>query len=178
MEILGLLYITLISDYENYRLMIYITIKSFPSLAVPGVQKIRDTKLRHKCAIKLVIIAYERNRSLSDWQSRFSDVMDTLRIAASTGVIEILEIFFKYCKYPINAFARESLFISALRQRQDKVFNFLLRRCPGFRSDLLVIDLAETTTLHKAAELSDCPNIRSIAGAAFQMQKELQWFKV
>lgn len=65
----------------------------------------------------------------------------------------------------------------AIRNRQENVFNLLCNMPIG---KLLVLKVGESqnTTSHLAAKLSSSSRLASIPGAAFQMQKELQWFKV
>ena len=65
----------------------------------------------------------------------------------------------------------------AIEHRQEEVFNLFLRNYPNNEVDGFW-PAEQANTSHVAAKLTYCPKITSIASAAFQMQKELQWFNV
>ena len=112
------------------------------------------------------------------WQSFIS--ADILSNATASGVVEILKICFEF--FPDLALTyvpKEGYLVHlAIKNRQEKVFS-LLRKMSICKNFILVVVDAESknTTSHLAARLASS-QLASISGAAFQMQKELQWFKV
>jgi hypothetical protein len=68
--------------------------------------------------------------------------------------------------------------MSSIANRQEKVvslFYGLEATRSGFVS---LIDSSGNTMLHLAAKLSPPSQLSRISGAALQMQRELQWYKV
>lgn len=146
---------------------------------VPRIKLVRDTKLRHKSALRLVEYVCSQalimNSSLF-WQSFIS--ADILYNTISSGIVEILRIYFQFfpdliwTKMPYEGYIMQV----AIKNRQEKVFS-LLCKMPIGKLLVLVVDESQNTTSHLAARLTSSPQLASISGAAFQMQKELQWFK-
>ena len=126
----------------------------------------------------MVYIACQQTKwSLSDLDDpEFSAVFRTLKKATALGVIEILKIYREFFPLPIHSGYHSELLRVAAENRQDKVFNFFLRQHPKCRINFYAD--GGMNSLHVVAKLRDCPKITSIAGAPFQMQRELQWFKV
>lgn len=65
----------------------------------------------------------------------------------------------------------------AIKNRQEKVFSLLCQMPIICKFLVLALDESQNTTSHQAARFAS-PQVASISGAAFQMQRELQWFKV
>ena len=135
--------------------------------------------MRHKSAERLVeyVCSQASLKNNSFWQSFIS--ADILHNAISSGIVEMLRICFKFfpdlvwTKMPNEGYIMQD----AIRNRQKNVFSLLCNMPIG---KLLVLKVGESqnTTSHLAAKLSSSSRLASIPGAAFQMQKELQWFKV
>ncbi|KAJ7955979.1 Ankyrin repeat-containing protein [Quillaja saponaria] len=146
---------------------------------VPGIKEVRDRKLRHKSAVRLVDYvcskALTRN-SAEFWQSFVS--ANILRNATSSGIVEILRICFDYFPDLIwNYIPNEGYIVHvAIKSRQEKVFS-LICNMPICKNFILVVDESENTTSHLAANLAPSAQLADISGSALQMQKELQWFK-
>jgi len=64
----------------------------------------------------------------------------------------------------------------AIKNRQQKVFSLLCKMPIIFKLLVLALDESQNTTSHLAARFAS--QVESVSGAAFQMQRELQWFKV
>ncbi|XP_028768989.1 ankyrin repeat-containing protein NPR4-like isoform X2 [Neltuma alba] len=146
---------------------------------VPSIKLVRDTKLRHKSAERLVEHVCSQAFIMNNfifWQSFVS--ADILYNTISSGIVEILRICFKFfpdliwTKMPNEGYIMQV----AIKNRQEKVFS-LLCKMPIGRLLVLVVDESQNTTSHLAARLTSSPQLASVSGAAFQMQKELQWFK-
>ncbi|KAK4275381.1 hypothetical protein QN277_018473 [Acacia crassicarpa] len=146
---------------------------------VPGIKLVIDTKLRHKSAEILVEHVCSQasitNNSLF-WQSFIS--AEILRNTISSGIVEILRICFQFfpdliwTKMPNEGYIMQV----AIKNRQEKVFS-LLSKMPIGKLLVLVVDESQNTTSHHAARLSSSPRLALVSGPAFQMQKELRWFK-
>jgi hypothetical protein len=98
--------------------------------------------------------------------------------ATSFGIVEILENCFQcfpdlvWTHIPNEGYVVQI----AIKNRQEKSFSFLCEM--PIICKLLVLELDESlnTISHLAARRSS--QVESISGAAFQMQRELQWFEV
>jgi hypothetical protein len=70
------------------------------------------------------------------------------------------------------------LFMSSIANRQEKVFSLFY----GLEAERALfvsnVDSSQNTMLHLAAKLSPPSQLARISGAALQMQRELQWYKV
>ena len=143
------------------------------------MQRIQNIKFKQKCAIKLVNTAFEKTkwRLTSDLDPNYLVILKTLKEAVALGIIEILRIYMKFFRLPLHSKSHSDLLRVAIENRQDKIFNFLLQKSPMCKVDFFT-DKERLNSLHMVAKLRYCPKITSIAGEAFQMQRELQWFKV
>ena len=72
----------------------------------------------------------------------------------------------------------KSLFHVAVEKRHESIFNILNEM--GSIGDLIINTKIEKigNILHLAAELAPREKLNAISGAAFQMQREILWFKV
>ena len=142
------------------------------------MQRIRDTKFKEKCAVNLITIACKKTkwRLTSDQDSDYRVILNTLKKATALGMIEILSIYMENFPLPFHSKSHIDLVREAIQYRQDKVFNFFLQKNPMCRVNYYT--KKQENSLHMVAKLRYCPKVTSIAGQAFQMQRELQWFKV
>jgi len=129
--------------------------------------------------VRLVELVFSEASTLNDyqfWQSFVSP--DIIFNATSSGIVEILKTCFLFFPDLVwTHIPNEGYVVQiAIKNRQEKVFN-LLRKMP-IMCNLLVLALDESnnTTSHLAARVAS--QAESIACAAFQMQRELHWFKV
>lgn len=109
--------------------------------------------------------------------------LDVLGSAASTGVkYGIPELIEECChQYPliikyINAEGL-NLFVAAIKERQETVYN-LVYQLSGHKVFTANQNYYMGTALHFAGELAPVHRLNTVTGAALQMQRELQWFKV
>ncbi|KAI4344600.1 hypothetical protein L6164_011807 [Bauhinia variegata] len=147
---------------------------------VTRIKIVRDRKLRHKSAVRLVEYlcskASTNDNDSQFWQSFVSGSI--LSNATSFGIVEILSICLQFFPDLIwNYIPNEGYIMQiAIKNRQEKVFN-LLCDMPISRTFVLALDDSLNTTTHLAARLGPPSQLGSISGTAFQMQRELQWFK-
>ncbi|EXB38944.1 Ankyrin repeat-containing protein [Morus notabilis] len=143
------------------------------------IRRLIEAKHRHHCAVELFkqactkihethgsLTEYFRNRRLIQFQ------------ATTFGIAEILKIMFNLCpdlmwvsmedfKFPIHV---------AIEYRRENIFSFLCEKnmrvkVQADRSD------RSGTVMHLAAKLAPFDQLSSVSGAAFQMQREMKWFK-
>ena len=89
--------------------------------------------------------------------------------ATTSGIIEILRICFQLCPELIWVRLRDkkySLLQAAVKNRQDKIFNFLIEDKSCFAIDSCFDYEASTTLLHKTAKLAPSLERLSVSGVA------------
>jgi hypothetical protein len=110
------------------------------------------------------------------WQSFVS--AEIILSATSSGIVEILRICFLFFPDLIWSHMPNEGYVAqiAIKNRQEKVFSLLCKMPTICKMQVLTLDESGNATSHLAARLAS--QVESIPGAAFQMQRELQWFKV
>jgi hypothetical protein len=110
------------------------------------------------------------------WESFVST--DIIFNATSSGIVEILRICFEFIPDLIwtNVLNEGCVAQIAIKNRQERAFSFLCKNPTICKMQVLTKDESNNTTTHLAAKFAS--QVESIPGAAFQMQRELQWFKV
>ncbi|KAL7252706.1 hypothetical protein ACSBR1_007300 [Camellia fascicularis] len=150
-------------------------------LYVPAIKHIREIKLKHNEALELVKCLCKEiaklNFSTATWM-----FTPALAQATSSGIHEIVEEILR--SYPAAiSFKNEnnqSIFQSAIVWRRENVFNLIYQLKECSHKFLSVPDRFGNNALHLAGCLGPQQNLSvrvSAAGAALQMQRELQWFK-
>lgn len=122
------------------------------------------------------VIAADKN----DYRTPYLILKRPLLLAAELGIYQIVEEIIK--SYPDAIWftneKNQNLFHLAVMNRQEKVFN-LIYQMPDHKHLLLMSqDVDKNNILHLAGKLAPENKLNVIAGAAFQMQRELQWYKV
>lgn len=107
---------------------------------------------------------------------------DVLGTAVSTAVKYGIHELIKVCieTYPDIVWYEDEgfyLFTAAIRYRQEKVFN-LAYQMTGHKVFGATANPNGDNPLHIAGRLSPLPRLKTVSGAALQMQRELQWYKV
>lgn len=130
-------------------------------------------------AVRLVEFVSSQASNLNDcqfWQSFVS--ADIIFSATSSGIVEILRIFFKFFPDLVWTHMPSEGYVAqiAIKNRKQKVFSLLCKMPIICKLLVLAIDESQNTTSHMAARFAS--QVESISGAAFQMQRELKWFKV
>ncbi|KAJ1380394.1 PGG domain [Sesbania bispinosa] len=156
--------------------------KETTSFAVPKVKRVRDAKLKHESAKSLVYFVCFQASTMNDSESQFWQSFVSKYIilsATSSGIVEILRICFQFFPELVwTDIPNEGYVVQiAINNRQEQVFSFLRDEMPTICKYLAVaLDEPSNSTSHLAARFAS-PQLASISGAAFQMQRELQWFK-
>lgn len=100
--------------------------------------------------------------------------------AGSSGIIEILKTCYRFFPdlvwLPVTN-DEQFLIHIAIRYRQEKTFNLFCET--KSRNKIASSGLINSETiLHLAAKLAPYSQLSRLSGAALQMQREIQWFKV
>ncbi|KAK4259062.1 hypothetical protein QN277_005436 [Acacia crassicarpa] len=101
-----------------------------------------------------------------------------LLIAASNGIQEILNLYIKEHPESINHVSKEdgqNLLHIAVRHRQEKILDRLEKQ-PDLNSLASQVNQENRTALHEVAGI-DYYRGSALAGAAFQLQEELEFYK-
>ncbi|KAF7840583.1 ankyrin repeat-containing protein ITN1-like [Senna tora] len=101
-----------------------------------------------------------------------------LLIAASYGIIEIVELFLKKHPESINHVSDDghNVLHMAVKHRQLKIFKLLQKKSEFHTLASQISSKTKNTILHQVAR-TDFYRPPELPGAAFQLQSELKWFK-
>ncbi|KAI3955001.1 hypothetical protein MKW98_005004 [Papaver atlanticum] len=174
-------------DKETMRQYIAVRFKRCLML-VPCIRHIYEQKLAHKQAVALVkslLIHLKGGIKEMSEDEKLRKFQETplMEIAIKCGttefILECLQVF-PFLHW-FDILKERSLFKLAIEERNEKVFNFICEEREKERIHFatipqLGIGECRTSILHYAAEL---PSIRLnfVPCEAFQMQREMQWFK-
>lgn len=153
---------------------------SFP-LAAPGIEQVCNAKLIHKITIELVRRVVVAFSSLYESQIyAFFSESDIITTAASAGIVEIVKICLQTVPDIIwLSTNQQTLLKVSVQHRQEKILK-LMHNVVVYNmfASATSIDEFGNSILHLAAQLPPPANLRVVAGAALQMQREVQWFKM
>ncbi|CAL5430774.1 unnamed protein product [Camellia sinensis] len=146
---------------------------------VPCIKHIREKKMIHHDAHELVkFICKEIVQS--NYSSAEKIFSPPLFQAVSSGIHEITKAILR--SYPNAIYLRnqkkQSIFHHAIVCRCENVFNDLIHQVEESKTIFLSQwDESKNNALHLAGYLASQQRLSLRAGAALQMQRELQWFK-
>ncbi|XP_028065813.1 ankyrin repeat-containing protein ITN1-like isoform X3 [Camellia sinensis] len=146
--------------------------------SVPCIKHIREKKMIHHDAHELVkFICKEIVQS--NYSSAEKIFSPPLFQAVSSGIHEITQAILR--SYPNAIYLRnqkkQSIFHHAIVCRCENVFNLIHRVEESKTIFLSQWDESRNNALHLAGYLASQQQLNLRAGAALQMQRELQWFK-
>ncbi|XP_052200374.1 ankyrin repeat-containing protein NPR4-like isoform X2 [Diospyros lotus] len=142
---------------------------------VPHIKHIGEKKQEHYQAVGLVKSLCQQIATVSDDKAYESILKGPLLSAAKLGVKEVVKEILD--SFPDAVWFTDdnnhNVFQLAILHRQEKVFSII------YQMDLIShrLDKEENNILHLAARLPPRSILNLIPGAAFQMQRELQWFE-
>lgn len=148
-------------------------------MAAPQIKRIEDTKTMHEQTRQLIKCLCTDVTSLGP--SKATMFKHPLHLAAKLGIHEIVEEILE--KFPSIIWYWDDnnyrVFQLAIMNPRENVFN-LLNQVSRYRHALKKDkDNAEwNNSLHSAAKLAPPHRLNLVSGAALQMQRELQWYKV
>ncbi|XP_038710604.1 uncharacterized protein LOC120005181 isoform X2 [Tripterygium wilfordii] len=146
---------------------------------VPGIKRIRNKKLRHKHALKLVHFVCKQVTTMSTPEIfEYFVTHAILAVATISGVVEIVSVCLQYFPdllwFPIE---NQTIMHFAVEHRQENIFNLLYARTAINKQQAYSLWDTDKNILTMAAKLSPNPQLSTVSGAALQMQREMQWFK-
>ncbi|XP_031287196.1 uncharacterized protein LOC116145900 isoform X2 [Pistacia vera] len=147
-------------------------------LLVPGIKNIRDTKLTHIQAFKIVRILCHGNEVTWNRREAFETFWSPFLEAAKHGIGEIVnEILNAYFhaytyRYKDNG---HGLLHMAILHRQEEIFKIVKERNVYLPSWKAINKGGKTDNILHLAGQSTASS--QVSGAVFQMQREVQWFK-
>ncbi|PQM36299.1 hypothetical protein Pyn_13232 [Prunus yedoensis var. nudiflora] len=148
-------------------------------LKLLGIHDLHEMRLHHVQILKVLRLMCDvvKSRNLDSKQTAF--VQKAVFRAVERGQVEFIE---EMCKANPRTLmtsdeSGRSIFHYAVECRQEKVFNLIYGLSEYDRNGILMrADMSNNSILHAAGSLS--AHLNHIQGAALQMQRELQWFKV
>ncbi|XP_021804961.1 uncharacterized protein LOC110749210 isoform X3 [Prunus avium] len=151
-------------------------------IASARFRQLQDAKLRHHCAVELVqqICKQISKKNISE-RLDYLLKLEILNTATVNGTTEILRTLLNFFPDLIWVRFRNNRFLVltyAIEHRHENLFRMVCDKTA--RNKLMAFAVLEPreTILHLAAKLPPLSQLSSISGAALQMQRELQWFKV
>ncbi|KAH7839168.1 hypothetical protein Vadar_000680 [Vaccinium darrowii] len=149
---------------------------------VPTIKSVRETKLKHHRALEFV-----KDFCQEVVKSELSNVdvifQGPLLNAATLGICEIVEEILDL--YPSGIYfenqREQSFFQLAIENRQENVFNLIYQMDGNQDYFLATVDKFGNNALHTVGNFASRQQLSlqaNVAGAALQIQRELQWFKV
>ncbi|KAH6799977.1 hypothetical protein C2S52_000441 [Perilla frutescens var. hirtella] len=146
---------------------------------VPGVKGIYEKKLMREQALRLLKCLCKHMKSMKHEQAAFIYI-EAMMSASRLGIKEVVEIIVE--TFPSAIFSSEkdiqrTFLHLAVQNRCENVFNLMYQT--GNHRYIYVdhTDSDGNTILHLAASLAPPHKLNLVAGAALQMQRELQWYK-
>ena len=144
------------------------------------IDQIYELKLRHHQYKELLLHMCEVLAGLSPQQLKNGRVIEAMIKAVKQGRVEFVTEILKACPdlvWWIEKSTNRGLYNFAVLYRQDEVFR-LLCRSPAKSTLFGVVDSDKNNILHFAAMLEPSARRNTVPGAAFLMQREVQWYKV
>ncbi|TXG68622.1 hypothetical protein EZV62_003557 [Acer yangbiense] len=151
----------------------------------PFVNMVRDAKLKHECAVELVnhVCTQLSNMSFQEiYHFLTNPNFNILDSAIKCGIEEIVRTLL--LQFPDLISIKEvlpnrNILQAAIEYRQENIVN-VIKEISTTTTKKLGSYFIESkgVTLHLAGKLAPAFKLFSVSGAALQMQRELQWFKV
>ncbi|KAG8376224.1 hypothetical protein BUALT_Bualt09G0040800 [Buddleja alternifolia] len=172
-------------DIENHSINAPMYIKSSwfdvtCGRIIPQVKGIAHKKLIHQQALELVKCLCRKLESLPHQQA--STIYNhSIILAARVGIHEVVEVIIEM--FPTSIFTDDSktdsnIFLLAARNRFENVFNLIYRMSERKQQFYDSVDSCGNSLMHLCAKLGPPHKLNLVPGAALQMQREIQWFKV
>ncbi|KAM3685170.1 hypothetical protein ACJW31_11G098100 [Castanea mollissima] len=143
------------------------------------IDQIYESKLLHHQSKKLLLRICQVLQGLNYQQLENGRVIEGMIKAVKEGRVEFVTEILKACPdlvWCAEKSTNRSFLSFAVLYRQDEVFR-LLCRSPLKKALFASIDSDNNTILHFAAMLEPSARRNTVPGAAFLMQREVQWYK-
>ena len=144
------------------------------------IDKIYELKLLHHQSKELLLRMCQVLPGLNFQQLENGKVFEAMIRAVKQGRVEFVTEILKACPdlvWCIEKSTKRNIFMLAVLHRQDEVFRLLCRSLTKNLS-FATVDSDKNNILHFAAMLEPSAIHNTVPGAAFLMQREVQWYKV
>ncbi|XP_065618234.1 uncharacterized protein LOC136062722 isoform X2 [Quercus suber] len=144
------------------------------------IDQIYELKLLHHQSKKLLLRMCEVLPGLNYQQLENGKVFEAMIKAVKQGKVEFVTEMLKACPNLVFCYEKSTerdLFKLAVLYRQGEVLS-LLCRYPAKNPKFASVDRDKNTILHIAAMFEPSARRNTVPGAAFLMQREVQWYKV
>lgn len=149
-------------------------------LILPGIKELYEQKKTHHLVLKILKCLCERISDYKESQLQEASAYDAMLQAATLGITEYIDAMRKANPDLLWAIDKNKrgIFSHAILNRRKDVFR-LINRVNG-RKEIIKCraDAFGNNLLHLAAYLGPSSDLDRRSGAALQLQRELQWFKV
>ncbi|XP_039165728.1 uncharacterized protein LOC104439942 [Eucalyptus grandis] len=149
---------------------------------VPSLKRIYDVKLRHEAAVELVkkVCDALSQRSTTEITQFFQD-RNLLAQATVKGISELVKLSIQYFPELIWISPNDTTLVTlAVQHRQERILRLFLKESSTNRLSIVPAptEIESGKMMLSAAECNpDIDDVTNVSGAAFQMQREIQWFK-
>ncbi|KAM3729276.1 hypothetical protein ACB098_M004200 [Castanea mollissima] len=143
------------------------------------IDQIYDLKLLHHQSKKLLLHICKVLPGLNSHQLGKGHVIEAMIKAVKQGRVEFATEILKTCPDLVRCVEKStgrSLFHLAVLHRQHEVFRFLCRS-PAKNGLFGMVDSDRNSILHISARFEPSARRNTVPGAAFHMQREVQWYK-
>nr|XP_027091156.1 uncharacterized protein LOC113712071 isoform X2 [Coffea arabica]XP_027100940.1 uncharacterized protein LOC113720199 isoform X2 [Coffea arabica] len=150
-----------------------------------GVRELSEIKKGHLHALRLVDFVCEEieEKRYNSVQEYFfpNDNTPILHLATEHGVFRLVQECLN--RFPdliwyADQTTKRLLLHEAIEHRRVEIFNLMVTLIgKNTKAYAHLNDKGENNCLHLAAKLAPMPQLHSVPGPAFQMQRELQWFE-
>ena len=143
------------------------------------IKSIYKLKLLHVQSLELLKLMCKAIEGTSDeTKIKKAGVHDALIQAVNAGNVEFVTSIAKANPSLVwNSYVAKRVLEVAVELRQPKIFSLIF----GLREKVAIVSFRDgngNNMIHKAAAVAPSRLLNLIPGAALQMQRELQWFKV
>ncbi|KAM1155804.1 hypothetical protein ACFX13_027236 [Malus domestica] len=154
--------------------------KAAARLVMPLINHVRETKSRHKCAEELARQVYAHASSMNSMEIlRFFLGGVNGSLDHGGGTVEVPRMCIE--NFPdllwVPALHGDTILQRTIFYRRENMYNILKECTNGSTLLSFGTGTTEDTILHTVAKLAPLPRLKSVSGPAFQLQRELQWFK-
>ncbi|KAH6782672.1 hypothetical protein C2S51_007965 [Perilla frutescens var. frutescens] len=146
---------------------------------VPSVKGICEKKLMREQALRFLKCLCKHMKSMK-YEEAEAIYAPAVLNASRLGIKEVVEIIvetFPSAIFSTDGGTKQHFLHLAVRNRCEKVFNLMYQTGNHRYMYLNHHDSYGNTILHLAASLAPPHKLNLVAGAALQMQRELQWYK-
>ncbi|KAI3910070.1 hypothetical protein MKW92_042024 [Papaver armeniacum] len=162
-----------ITNYISLYIMHYI-------IQVPCIKELYNQKLMHKQVVSLVayfIGHLSKTYNTTTITNLFlkSNILGiAIKFGTTEFVLECLRVFPHLCLFE----GAHTIVGLVIRERNEMIYNFIyILRQRAKLDGHPILYKNNNTILHFSAELAHNRQLNCVSGAAFQMQREIQWFK-